>query len=84
MIRGEHTMPIQSLQSPYGPPITSETAKKIAAALKKSQNLEPLKVLAVLRHNVKREFFQASPIAHASQELAPREVILSSFLVQRR
>ena len=57
------------------------TAKKIAAALKKPGNLQPLKVLAVLRRDIKREFFQASPAAHASQALAPREVILSSFLV---
>ena len=58
------------------------TAKKIAAALKKPENLQPLKVLAVIRRDVKYEFFQASPAAHASQALAPREVILSSYLVQ--
>ena len=58
------------------------TAKKVAAALKKPDNLAPLKVLAVLRRDVKSEFFQTSPIAHASQGLAPREVILSSYLVQ--
>jgi len=40
-----------------------------------------LKVLGVLRHAIKPEFFLASPAAHASQALAPREVILSSFLV---
>lgn len=57
------------------------TAKKVAAALKLPENLPPLKVLGVLRHSIKREFFQASPAAHASQALAPREVILSSFLV---
>ena len=58
------------------------TAKKVAAALKKPENLPPLKVLAVLRRDIKHEYFQASPAAHASQALAPREVILSSFLVQ--
>jgi superfamily II DNA/RNA helicase len=58
------------------------TAKKVAAALKKPENLQPLKVLAVVRRDIKHEFFQASPAAHASQALAPREVILSSFLVQ--
>ena len=57
------------------------TAKKTAAALKKPENLQPLKVLAVIRRDVKYEFFQASPAAHASQALAPREVILSSWLV---
>ncbi len=55
------------------------TAKKFAAALKKQ--IEPLKVLDVLRRNVKPEFFQASPAARASQALAPREVILSAWLV---
>lgn len=59
------------------------TAKKVATALKKPENLQPLKVLAALRRDIKSELFQASPIAHASQALAPREVILSSYLVQR-
>ena len=57
------------------------TARKIAATLKKPENLQPLKVLAVIRCDVKYEFFQASPAAYASQALAPREVILSSWLV---
>ena len=57
------------------------TAKKLAAALKKPENLQPLKVLTVLRRDVKYEFFQASPAADASQALAPREVILSSWIV---
>lgn len=59
------------------------TAKKVAASLKKPENLPPLKVLAVLRRDVKHEYFQVSPAAHANQALAPREVILSSFLVQQ-
>ena len=58
------------------------TSKKVAASLKNPENLQPLKVLAVLRHAIKHEFFLANPAAHASQALAPREVILSSFLVQ--
>jgi hypothetical protein len=59
------------------------TSKKVAAALKKPENLQPLKVLAVLRRDIKWEYFQASPAAHASQALALREVILSSCLVQQ-
>lgn len=59
------------------------TAKKVATALKKKENMQPLKVLAVLRHDIKRDFFQPSPAAQASQGLVPREVILSSFLVQQ-
>ena len=57
------------------------TSKKLAASLKNPENLHPLKVLGVLRHAIKHELFHASPAAHASQALAPREVILSSFLV---
>ncbi len=59
------------------------TARKVADALKKAENLQPLKVLAVMRRDIKHEFFQTNPAAHASQALAPREVILSSFLVQQ-
>lgn len=59
------------------------TAKKVAIALKKPENLLPLKVLAVLRRLVTHYLFQASPAAHTNQTLAPREVILSSLLVNR-
>jgi hypothetical protein len=57
------------------------TTKKIAAALK--NEIQPLKVLAILRRDVAREFFQTSAAAHIGQSLAPREVILSSFLVKQ-
>jgi hypothetical protein len=59
------------------------TAKKVATALKKPDNLQPLKVLAALRRDIKPELFQSSPIAHADQTLAPREVILSSYFVRQ-
>jgi superfamily II DNA or RNA helicase len=59
------------------------TAKKVAAALKKPENLQPLKVLAVLRRHVKHELFQTNPASQASQSLSSREVILSSFLVEQ-
>ncbi len=61
--------------------LPKRTAKELAAKLK--DEIQPLKVLAILRHDIKRELFQASPASHASQALAPREVILSSFLVNR-
>ncbi len=61
--------------------LPKRTAKELAAKLKDEDH--PLKVLAILRHEIKREFFQSSPAAHASQTNFPREVILSSFLVQR-
>ena len=60
------------------------TAKKVANALKKPENVLPLKVLAIVRHDIQGEFFQPSPVARSSQALAPREVILSSFIVQPR
>jgi len=61
--------------------VPKATAKKVAAALKRE--IQPLKVLAILRRHIKHEFFQTSPAAQASQALAPREVILSSYLVQQ-
>jgi hypothetical protein len=61
--------------------LPKRTAKELAAKLK--DEIQPLKVLAILRHDIKRELFQTSPASHASQALAPREVILSSFLVNR-
>jgi superfamily II DNA/RNA helicase/HKD family nuclease len=59
------------------------TAKKVAALLKKPENLLPLNVLAVLLREIKNDFFQPNPAAHASQVFTPREVILSSFLIQQ-
>jgi superfamily II DNA/RNA helicase len=57
------------------------TAKKVATVLKKE--IQPLGVLNILRRHIKHEFFQTNPASHASQALAPREVILSSYLVQQ-
>lgn len=58
------------------------TGKKIGAALKKE--IRPLGALSILRRHVKYEFFQTTPVAHASQAFAPREVILSAFLTRQR
>ena len=60
--------------------LPKRTAKDLAAKLK--TEIEPLKVLAILRRDIKSELFQAAPTAHSSQGLSPREVILSSYLVQ--
>jgi superfamily II DNA/RNA helicase len=60
--------------------LPKRTAKELAAKLK--TEIEPLKVLAILRRDIKSELFQAAPTAHSSQGLSPREVILSSYLVQ--
>ena len=59
------------------------TTKRIAIALKKPENLRPLKVLAVLRYDINNDYFQTTPTANASQANAPREVILSSYLEQQ-
>ena len=57
------------------------TAKRVAAALKKPENLQPLRVLAVVRRDIEGGYFQTNPVAHDSQRLAAREVILSSLMV---
>ena len=59
------------------------TAKRVAAALKKPENLQPLAVLAVVRRDIIGEYFQTNPVAHGNQPLSPREVILSSLLVEQ-
>lgn len=57
------------------------TTKRIITALKKE--IQPLKVLAILRRDVAREFFQNTASSNTGQSLAPREVILSSYLVKK-
>lgn len=56
------------------------TAKKVAEALKKE--IEPLRVLGVLRREISALFFQATRAQQASHLLGPREVILSSCLLE--
>ena len=55
------------------------TSKKVAGALKKE--IQPLKVLVILRRQINQELFQTNPAAYASQAFSLREVILSSYLV---
>ncbi len=62
--------------------IPKPTAKKVAAAMKKE--IQPLKVLGILRRDIPREFFQATRASQSGQSLNPREVILSSWLVPCR
>jgi hypothetical protein len=59
--------------------LPKRTTQKIADAIK--TEVQPLNILRILRRCVAREFLRAhvSPTAHDG---APREVILSSFLVQ--
>ena len=58
------------------------TTKKVAAALKKE--IEPLKVLGILRRDIPSEFFQPTRAQVGHHSLSPREVILSSYLVNPR
>jgi superfamily II DNA/RNA helicase len=56
------------------------TTKKVAEALKKE--IEPLTVLGILRREISALFFQATRAQQASHSLSPREVILSSYLLE--
>ncbi len=56
------------------------TTKKVAEALKKE--IEPLKVLGILRRDIPTQFFQPTRAHGSIHILSPREVILSSWLVR--
>jgi superfamily II DNA or RNA helicase len=55
------------------------TTKKVAEALKKE--IEPLKVLGILRRDISPLFFQSTRAQLTHYALSPREVILSSWLI---
>ena len=54
------------------------TTKTVADALRKE--IDPLKVLGILKRDIPSEFFQATRAQRSFQSLSPREVILSSYL----
>jgi superfamily II DNA/RNA helicase len=56
------------------------TTKTVAEALKKEA--EPLKVLGILKRDISSLFFQETRVQYASHALSPREVILSSYLLE--
>jgi superfamily II DNA/RNA helicase len=58
------------------------TTKKVAEALKKE--IEPLRVLAILRRDIPPLFFQATRSQQNPHALSPREVILSSYLLETK
>jgi superfamily II DNA/RNA helicase len=58
------------------------TTKKVAEALKKE--IEPLKVLGILRRDIPSLFFQPTRAQQTSKALNPREVILSSYIVEAK
>jgi superfamily II DNA/RNA helicase len=58
------------------------TTKKVAEALKKE--IDPLRVLGVLRRDIPTLFFQPTRAQQTTRALSPREVILSSYLVEAK
>lgn len=58
------------------------TTKKVAEVLK--TEVEPLKVLGILRRDIPILFFQATRAQLTHQVLSPREVILSSYLLEEK
>jgi len=56
------------------------TTKKVAEALKKES--EPLKVLGILKRDIPEEFFQPTRAQATHHAFSPREVILSSYLLE--
>jgi hypothetical protein len=55
------------------------TTKKLMAALQNEIN--PLKILGVLRRDIPAYFFQPTQAARSNRNNAPREVILSAYLI---
>jgi superfamily II DNA/RNA helicase len=58
------------------------TTKKVAEALK--SEIQPLKVLGVLRRDIPSLFFQTTRAQQTGHALSPREVILSSYLLEAK
>jgi len=58
------------------------TTKKVAEALKKE--IQPLKVLGILRRDISSLFFQTTRAQMTSHVLSLREVILSSYLLEAK
>ncbi len=58
------------------------TARTVAEALKKVS--QPLRVLGVLKRDIPSQFLQPTRAQQTSQTLSPREVILSSYLVEEK
>lgn len=58
------------------------TTKKVAEALKKTT--EPLKVFGIIRRDIPPQFFQPTRTQQFSHVISPREVILSSYLLEAK
>ncbi|MDA0840642.1 MAG: hypothetical protein O2857_22970 [Planctomycetota bacterium] len=57
------------------------TTKKVADALRKEA--DPLRVLGILRRDISPLFFQATRAQQSAHTIHPREVILSSYIIDR-
>lgn len=58
------------------------TTKKVAEAMKKE--IQPLKVLGILRRDISPLFFQTTRAQTTAHVFSPREVILSSYLLEAK
>lgn len=58
------------------------TTRTVADALKKE--IDPLRLLGILKRDIPMEFFQPTRAQRTFQALSPREVILSSYLVEAK
>jgi DNA-binding NarL/FixJ family response regulator len=58
------------------------TTKKVAEALR--DEAEPLKVLGILHRDIPALFFQATRAQQHAHAFSPREVILSSYLLESK
>ena len=59
--------------------LPNPTTKKVAEQLKKE--MDPLRVLSVLRLEIPSQFFQATRAQQSAQTISARQVILSSYLM---
>lgn len=62
--------------------LPKQTTKKVADAMK--MVAEPLKVLGILKRYIPHEFFQTTRAQKVSFVFSPREVILSSYLLEQK
>jgi hypothetical protein len=60
--------------------LPKHTAKKIADKLKIES--DPIKILGILKSNIAQDFFNPVIAKDAAQAFKPREVILSSYLLE--
>ncbi|MBN2379045.1 helicase [candidate division WOR-3 bacterium] len=65
-----------------GGSLPKQTTKKVANAMKKEG--DPLKVLGILRRDIPQEFFKETQARQRDYSFSPREVILSSYILESK